>query len=147
MIDWSALSLSPSKQALNQHCHHWPWSGHAPQLPSTTMISFPTSLLCLTLFQNCVILQDLLSQPRWSQSQNQRLLSSWCNSRQTLLPLGSIPWNQPGFIPPELMHLWDLLSPWFSTLDKFSLIAGGVPTPATIFPSLWEDHVNNHISL
>src|SRR5882724_12999769 len=62
-------------------------------------------------------------------------------------PLRSIPWNQPGFIPPELMHSWDPLSPWFSTSDKFSLIAGGVPTPDTIFPSLREDHVNNHVSL
>src|SRR5882724_2356508 len=62
-------------------------------------------------------------------------------------PLGSIPWNRPGFIPPELMHLWDPLSPWFSTLDKFSPTAGGVPTPAMIFPLLGEDLVNNHISL
>src|SRR5882724_1663941 len=45
------------------------------------------------------------------------------------------------------MHSWDLLSPWFSTSDKFSLTAGGVPTPATIFPLLREDHVNNHLSL
>src|SRR5882724_11716397 len=59
-------------------------------------------------------------------------------------PLGSIPWNQPRFIPPELMHSWDPLSPWFSALDKFSPIVGGVPTPATSFPLLWEDHVNNH---
>src|SRR5882724_9195240 len=45
------------------------------------------------------------------------------------------------------MHLWDPLSPWFSVSDKFSPIAGGVPTPATISLSLWEDHVNNHLSL
>src|SRR5882724_9169458 len=45
------------------------------------------------------------------------------------------------------MHLWDPLSPWFSTSDKFSPTAGGVPTPATIFPLLREDHVNNHLSL
>src|SRR5882724_1000206 len=45
------------------------------------------------------------------------------------------------------MHLWDLLSPWFSASDKFSPTAGGAPTPATIFPLLGEDHVNNHISL
>src|SRR5882724_10216250 len=62
-------------------------------------------------------------------------------------PLGSIPWNRPRFVPPKLMHSWDPLSPWFSMSDKFSPIAGGVPTPATIFPSLQEDHVNNHISL
>src|SRR5882724_10208368 len=68
-------------------------------------------------------------------------------SSNSVPPLGSIPWNRPGFIPPELMHLWDPLSPWFSALDKFSLIAGGVPTPATILPSLREDHVNNHVSL
>src|SRR5882724_6169078 len=62
-------------------------------------------------------------------------------------PLGYIPWNRPGFIPPKLMHSWDPLSPWFSVLDKFSLNAGGVPTPAMIFPLLGEGHVNNHISL
>src|SRR5882724_5784437 len=45
------------------------------------------------------------------------------------------------------MHSWDLLSPWFPTLDKFSLTTGGAPTPATIFPLLGEDHVNNHVSL
>jgi len=45
------------------------------------------------------------------------------------------------------MHSWDPLSLWFSTSDKFSPTAGGVPTPATIFPLLGEDHVNNHISL
>src|SRR5882724_7193464 len=45
------------------------------------------------------------------------------------------------------MHSWDPLSPWFSVSDKFSPITGGVPTPAMIFPSLWEDHVNNHVSL
>src|SRR5882724_8172208 len=68
-------------------------------------------------------------------------------SSNSVPPLGSIPWNRPRFIPPELMHLRDPLSPWFSALDKFSPIVGGVPTPATIFPLLWEDHVNNHISL
>src|SRR5882724_4321726 len=45
------------------------------------------------------------------------------------------------------MHSWNPLSPWFSVLDKFSLTTGGVPTPATIFPSLREDYVNNHLSL
>src|SRR5882724_3310633 len=45
------------------------------------------------------------------------------------------------------MHSWDPLSPWFSVSDKFSLTVGGVPTPGTIFPSLREDHVNNHVSL
>src|SRR5882724_4493364 len=62
-------------------------------------------------------------------------------------PLGSIPWNQPGFVPPELMHSWDPLLPWFSALEKFSPTTGGVPTPAMIFPLLREDHVNNHVSL
>src|SRR5882724_256157 len=62
-------------------------------------------------------------------------------------PLGSIPWNQPEFVRPELMHSWDLLSPWFSVSDKFSPTMGGAPTPATIFPLLGEDHVNNHVSL
>src|SRR5882724_10875453 len=45
------------------------------------------------------------------------------------------------------MHLWDPLSPWFSTSDKFSLTVGGVSTPAMIFPLFEEDLVNNHISL
>src|SRR5882724_2497640 len=45
------------------------------------------------------------------------------------------------------MHSWDPLPPWFFTLDKFSLIMGGVPTPAMILPLLREDHVNNHLSL
>src|SRR5882724_2487334 len=45
------------------------------------------------------------------------------------------------------MHSWDPLLPWFSASDKFSPIAGGVPTPAMIFPSLQEDHVNNNLSL
>src|SRR5882724_11741449 len=45
------------------------------------------------------------------------------------------------------MHSWDPLSPWFSASDKFSPTAGGAPTPATIFPFLGEDHVNNHVSL
>src|SRR5882724_5995139 len=45
------------------------------------------------------------------------------------------------------MHSWDPLSPWFSASDKFSPTAGGAPTPATIFPLLGEDHVNNHVSL
>src|SRR5882724_3120535 len=45
------------------------------------------------------------------------------------------------------MHSWDPLSPWFSASDKFSPTTGGAPTPATIFPLLGEDHVNNHISL
>src|SRR5882724_82632 len=68
-------------------------------------------------------------------------------SSNSACPLGSIPWIQSRFIPPELMHSWDLLLPWFSMSDKFSPIVGGVPTPATIFPLLWEDHVNNHLSL
>src|SRR5882724_11982640 len=62
-------------------------------------------------------------------------------------PLGSIPWNRPGFVPPELMHSWDPLSPWFSMSDKFSPTTDGAPTPATIFPLLGEAHVNNHVSL
>src|SRR5882724_5941442 len=45
------------------------------------------------------------------------------------------------------MHSWDPLLPWFSVSEKFSPTVGGAPTPATIFPSLWEDHVNNHLSL
>src|SRR5882724_4009188 len=61
--------------------------------------------------------------------------------------LASTPWNQHRFVPPELMHSWDLLLPWFSTLDTFTLTMGGVTTPAIIFPLLWEDHVNNHLFL
>src|SRR5882724_10150934 len=45
------------------------------------------------------------------------------------------------------MHSWDPLLPCFSMSDKFSPIAGGVPTSATIFPLLHEDLVNNHASL
>src|SRR5882724_555900 len=45
------------------------------------------------------------------------------------------------------MHSWDPLLPWFSMSEKSSPFGGGVPTPATIFPSFREDHVNNHISL
>src|SRR5882724_8985571 len=62
-------------------------------------------------------------------------------------PLGSIPWNQHRCVPPELMHSWDLLSPWFSTSDTFCLIVGEVPTPAMSLPLLREDHVDNHLSL
>src|SRR5882724_6311239 len=68
-------------------------------------------------------------------------------SSKSVPPLGSIPWNRPGFFPPKLMHLWDPLSPWFSALDTFVLTVGGVPTPATVFPLLWEYHANNHLSL
>src|SRR5882724_6163457 len=32
-------------------------------------------------------------------------------------------------------------------LDTFMLTMGGVTTPPTVFPLLWEDHVNNHVSL
>src|SRR5882724_6364263 len=62
-------------------------------------------------------------------------------------PLGSIPWNRSRLVPPELMHSWDPLSPWFSVLDTFSLVMGGVPTPATILPLLQEDPVSNDLSL
>src|SRR5882724_602512 len=86
MIDWSALSLT-FKQALNQHCHRWPWPGHAPQLPCAMRISFLISLLCSILSLNSVILQDLRSRPGWSRSQNQCLLSSWGHSCQMLCPL------------------------------------------------------------
>src|SRR5882724_10123377 len=39
-------------------------------------------------------------------------------SSNSVPPLGSIPWNRPGFIPPELMHLWDPFSPWFSVSEN-----------------------------
>src|SRR5882724_5295450 len=86
MIDWSALSL-PSKQALNQHCHHWPWTGHALQPPCVTRILYLISLPLLILFLNFVLLQDVRSRPKWSRSRNQHLLSIWGHSRQTLCPL------------------------------------------------------------
>src|SRR5882724_5787178 len=60
------------------------WPGHAPQPPCITRISFPTFPLYLILFLNCVVLQDIRSQPKWSRSQNQCLLSSWGHSHQTL---------------------------------------------------------------
>src|SRR5882724_11391867 len=50
-------------------------------------ISFLIFLLYLILFLNFGTLQDLQSQPGWSQSQNQCLLSSWGHSCQTLCPL------------------------------------------------------------
>src|SRR5882724_3347466 len=46
-------------------------------------------------------------------------------SSNSVPPLGSIPWNRPRFVPLELMHLWDPLSPWFSVPDKFSSTVGG----------------------
>src|SRR5882724_7158027 len=80
-------SLSPSKQALDQCCHPWPWPGRAPPPPCVMRISFPIFLLYLILFLNFVTLQDLRSRPGWSRSQNQCLLSSWGHSHQTLCPL------------------------------------------------------------
>jgi len=44
------------------------------------------------------------------------------------------------------MHSWDPLLPCFSVSDKFSPIAVGSP-PSYNLSSLWEDHVNNHVSL
>src|SRR5882672_10956439 len=50
-------------------------------------ILYLISLLCSILFLYSVLLQDLHSQPRWSQVPKRRLLSSWGHSRQTLYPL------------------------------------------------------------
>src|SRR5882724_8960341 len=147
MIDWSALSLTfktgprsafPSL-ALARACstatlHHEdiisdisPAFDSIPELCTSSGPSIPTKVVPIVKLTSSVKLGPFLS-----------------NSAP---PLGYIPWNRPGFVPHELMHSWDPLSPWFSASDKFSLTAGGVPTPATIFPLLREDHINNHVSL
>src|SRR5882724_6151230 len=147
MINWSALSLTfkpgprsvlPSL-ALARACsttalHHEdiisdlsPVFDSIPELCNSSGPSIPTKVVPISKLTSSVKLG---------------LFSS--NSAP---PLGSIPRNGPIFVPPELMHSWDPLSPWFSASDKFSPIAGGVPTPAMIFPSLREDNVNNHVSL
>src|SRR5882672_2127141 len=43
--------------------------------------------MCSILFLNCVLLQDLHSQPRWSLVPKRHLLSSWGHSHQTRRPL------------------------------------------------------------
>src|SRR5467141_573843 len=65
-------------------------------------------------------------------------------SSNSVPPLGSIPWDRHGFTPPAL-NAWDPLSSWFSALDMFEPMAGGVISPATVLPLLGEDHVNNHL--
>src|SRR5882724_4812703 len=93
-----------------------------------------------------MILQALQSCPRWSQSQNQHLLSSWGHSHQTLLPLLDL-YLGTDTDSSHPNSCTDPLSLWFSASDTFMQTAGGVPTPATIFPLLQEDHVNNCLSL
>src|SRR5882672_7295502 len=65
-------------------------------------------------------------------------------SSNSVPPLGSIPWDRHGFAPPAL-HAWDPSSSWFSALDTFEPLAGGVISPATVFPLSRGDHVNNHL--
>src|SRR5882672_7657086 len=50
-------------------------------------ILYLISLLCSIPFQNCVLCQDLHSQPRWSRVPKRCLLSSWGCSHQNLCPL------------------------------------------------------------
>jgi len=71
---------------------------------------------------------------------------SWGCSRQTLRSLLIYTLEPTGFVPPELMHLWDPLSALVFPVGQILSDRGWVPTPATIFPC-WEDHVNNHLSL
>src|SRR5882724_11752314 len=147
MIDWSALSLTfktgPQSAllslALARACstatlHHKdiisdlsPVFDSIPELCNSSGPSILTKVVLISKLTSSVKLGPFLS-----------------NSAP---PLGSIPWNRPGFVPPKLMHSWDPLLPWFSASDKFSPTTGGAPTPAMIFPLLGEDHVNNHISL
>src|SRR5882724_1423794 len=126
MIDWSALSLTfktgpqsalPSL-ALARACstatlRHEdiisdlsPAFDSIPELCTSSGPSIPTKVVPIAKMTSSVKLGPFLS-----------------NSAP---PLGSIPWNRPGFVPPELMHSWDPLSPWFSASDKFSLTVGGV---------------------
>src|SRR5882672_9809937 len=51
----------------------------------------------------------------------------------------------PTWICPPALHPWDLSSSWFSALDTFEPMAGGVISPATVLLLLREDHVNNHL--
>src|SRR5467141_3260023 len=67
-------------------------------------------------------------------------------SSNSVPPLGSIPWDRHRFAPPAL-HAWDLSSSWFSALDTFEPMAGGVISPATVLPLSWDDHVNNHVCI
>src|SRR5882672_5955195 len=59
-------------------------------------------------------------------------------------PLGSIPWDQHGFAPPAL-HAWDPSSSWFSALDMFKMMVGGVISTAMVLPLAQDDPVNNHL--
>src|SRR5882724_3657604 len=110
-------------------------------------ILFTISLLCSILFLNCVILQDLRSQPRWSRSQNRHLLSSWGHSHQTLHPLLDLYLGTNLDLSTRTHALMGSIVTLVFHIGQFSPIVGGVPTPATIFSLLREDHVNNHISL
>src|SRR5467141_4828116 len=65
-------------------------------------------------------------------------------SSKSAPPLGSIPWDRHRFAPPAL-HAWDPSSSWFSASDTFEPMAGGVISPATVFPLSRDDHVNNHL--
>src|SRR5882724_1553712 len=146
-IDWSALSLTfktgprsalPSLALARACCtaalHHEDIISDMPPV----FDSIPE--LCTSSGPSILTKVVLISKPTSS-------VKLGPFSSNSAPPLGSIPWNRPGFVPPELMHSWDPLSPWFSASDKFSPTAHGAPTPATIFPLLREDHVNNHLSL
>src|SRR5882724_345034 len=130
MIDWLALAMVCSTATLRHEdiiSDLSPAFDSIPELCTSSGPSIPTKVVLIATMTSSVKLG---------------LFSS-----NSVPPLGSIPWNRPGFVPPELMHSWDPLLPWFSASDKSSPIAGGAPTPATTFPLLGEDHVNNHISL
>jgi len=146
-IDWSALSLTfntgpqsalPSL-ALARACS-------TAALRHEDIISI--SLLLLILFLNFVLHQDFDPNQGSPDRENDVFCQVWGHSRQTLRPLLDLYLGtDPDSSHLKLMHSWDPLSPWFSASDKVSPTAGGVSTPATIFPLLREDHVNNHLSL
>src|SRR5882724_11786215 len=75
----------------------------------------------------------------------------FCQVGAILVKLCSPSWIytlDPTWIHPTQTHaLVGSIVTLVSMSNKFSLTAGGVPTPAMIFPLLGEDHVNNHISL
>jgi len=118
--------------------------GHAPPPPwrHEDIISPPV----LILFLNCVLLQDLRSRPRWSRSQNRRLLSSGAVLVKLCIPLGSILGTDLDFVHPNHALVGPIVA-WFSASNKFSLTVGGAPTPAMIFPLLGKIMLINHVSL
>src|SRR5882724_1810081 len=71
----------------------------------------------------------------------------FCNIGAVLVergpPLGSSPFPQHSFIPPELLHSWDPLSSWSSVSDTLILTSEWGSSPATVIAILLRDHVNN----